>query len=255
VRAAIAGLDAGEQETEREYPRPGFHRFRSGSSALSQSHGRDRGDAERRACSAVVDNVTGDGSLFPLYPFRRTRTSSQRRARANGKNNTFFRTTAGSSSAHRRRRDGGHHANQKGNSALVEELHRPTGQDLDAPTLDASASSFRRALRSQSESAVGILPTSNVDPSGAAPEPRAQQKPVPLSYRCRLTPGPRLRDPAESQLPDERRLAAGPRAMYQLTPVGDGEYGGTATRSPKSNGWSSRIDRIFSSIPDDAQPW
>jgi hypothetical protein len=141
--------------------------------------------------SAVVDNTTGDSSLFTFddLPAGPQDVLINGVARANGKNGTFFRTdgrffnpgTADVDVTAAFHASG--HANPGPQTAT---FTVPAGRIRDMTdllaTLFGAAPPASGALRFQSDAPVAVLcRTSNVDPTGANPGTfGAQQKPVPL---------------------------------------------------------------------------
>jgi hypothetical protein len=172
----------------------GFQQFAVGAFAGAVAVGRaqivvTRGRAT--AYAVVVDNVTGDSSLFSFedLPAGPQDVLVNGVARANGRNGTFFRTDArlynpanvdATISV-------AFHANQNANpSPATATFVVPAGQIRDVVDVLASLLSLpvgsAGALRFTSAAPVAILcRTSNVDPSGASPGTYgAQQKPRPL---------------------------------------------------------------------------
>jgi hypothetical protein len=141
--------------------------------------------------SVVVDNVTGDSSLFAFedLPAGAQDVLVNGVARANGRNNTFFRTDGrfynpGTTDA---TVSVAFHANQNSNpSPLTRTFTVPAGQIRDVvDVLNALLGlpvGSAGALRFASDAPVAILcRTSNVDPLGVKPGTYgAQQKPAPL---------------------------------------------------------------------------
>src|SRR5664279_6423812 len=141
--------------------------------------------------SVVVDNVTGDSSLFAFedLPGGAQDVLVNGVARANGRNNTFFRTDGrfynqGSTDA---TVSVSFHANQNSNPApLTRTFTVPAGKIRDVvDVLDSLLGlpvGSAGALRFTSDAPVAILcRTSNVDPLGVKPGTYgAQQKPAPL---------------------------------------------------------------------------
>ncbi|MGE5715389.1 MAG: hypothetical protein ACM369_01970, partial [Acidobacteriota bacterium] len=141
--------------------------------------------------SVVVDNVTGDSSLFAFeaLPGGIQDVLVNGVARAGGRNATFFRTDGrffnpGSTDA---TVTVAFHANQTGNpSPVTRDFVIPAGKIRDVvdvlDTLLGLPVGSAGALRFTSDTAVAILcRTSNVDPAGTRPGTfGAQQKPVPL---------------------------------------------------------------------------
>ncbi|HSB36472.1 MAG TPA: hypothetical protein VLH41_06310, partial [Thermoanaerobaculia bacterium] len=141
--------------------------------------------------SVVVDNVTGDSSLFTFEepPAGWQDVLINGVARANGKNSTFFRTDGRfyNPASEDASVTVAFHDNQNANSApLTREFIVPAGKIVDV--VDVLDSFFALpvgsagALRFRSQAPVGILcRTSNVDPTGAKPGTYgAQQKPAQL---------------------------------------------------------------------------
>ena len=172
----------------------GFQQFSVGSFATASPIARAQVDVIRghaAAYSVVVDNVTGDSSLFTFesLPGGIQDVLVNGVARANGRNSTFFRTDGRffNPSASDATVTVAFHANQSANpSPTTRDFTVPAGKVLDvvdvlASLLDLPVGSAG-ALRFTSDSAVAILcRTSNVDPTGARPGTfGAQQKPVPL---------------------------------------------------------------------------
>lgn len=219
--------------------------------------------------SVVVDNVTGDSSLFPFEPLpagiQDVLVSGV--ARIDGKLGTFFRTDG------RFYNPGtvdaavtvAFHANQNANpSPATGSITVPAGKILDMTdvlgTLLGLPKGSAGAVRFQSDEPVGILcRTSNVDPTGVKPGTfGAQQKPVPLlsflssADAGALVTGIRQNGAYRTNV----GFAAGAEgATYQLTlKSAIGVTVATATRSLGSFGWEQpAIDKIFSSVPADAQ--
>ncbi len=143
------------------------------------------------AYSVVVDNVTGDSSLFSFdaLPAGAQDVLVNGVARANGRNDTFFRTDGrfynpGSIDA---TVSVAFHANQNSNSSpMTRTFTVAAGKIRDVvDVLDSLLGlpvGSAGALRFTSDARVAILcRTSNVDPSGAKPGTfGAQQKPTPL---------------------------------------------------------------------------
>ncbi len=172
----------------------GFQQFAVGAFAGSVAVGRARIDVTRGRATAyavVVDNVTGDSSLFTFesLPAGPQDVLVNGVARAGGRNNTFFRTDAriynpGTTAA---TISVAYHANQNANpNPPSATFDVPAGGIRDVVDVLASLLSLpvgsAGALRFTSDSPVAILcRTSNVDPSGANPGTYgAQQRPVPI---------------------------------------------------------------------------
>jgi hypothetical protein len=172
----------------------GFQQFGVGSFAGAAPVARaeiqvSRGEAA--GYSVVVDNVTGDSSLFTFeaLPGGIQDVLVNGVARANGRNSTFFRTDGrffnpGATDA---TVTVAFHANQTSNpSPVTRDFVIPAGKIRDVvDVLDSLLGlpvGSAGALRFTSDSAVAILcRTSNVDPFGVRPGTfGAQQKPVPL---------------------------------------------------------------------------
>ncbi len=173
---------------------PGFQQFSVASFAGAVPVGRAQiqvmgGHAAGYA--VVVDNVTGDSSLFAFedLPAGTQDVLVNGVARANGRNNTFFRTDGrfynqGSTDA---TVTVAFHANQNSNPApLARTFTVPAGKIRDVvDVLDSLLGlpvGSAGALRFTSDAPVAILcRTSNVDPAGIKPGTfGAQQKPTPL---------------------------------------------------------------------------
>ena len=173
---------------------PGFQQFGVGGFAGAVSIARAQVNVTRgRAAgySVVVDNVTGDSSLFAFedLPAGAQDVLVNGVARANGRNNTFFRTDGrfynpGMSDA---TVSVAFHYNQNSNSApMTRTFTIAAGKIRDVvDVLDSLLGlpvGSAGALRFRSDTPVAILcRTSNVDPLGVKPGTYgAQQKPVPL---------------------------------------------------------------------------
>jgi hypothetical protein len=173
---------------------PGFQQFGVGGFAGAVPIARAQVRVTRgRAAgySVVVDNVTGDSSLFAFedLPAGAQDVLVNGVARANGRNNTFFRTDGrfynpGTSDA---TVSVAFHDNKNSNpSPLTRTFIVPAGQIRDVvDVLDVLLGlpvGSAGALRFTSDSPVAILcRTSNVDPLGVKPGTYgAQQKPTPL---------------------------------------------------------------------------
>jgi hypothetical protein len=219
--------------------------------------------------SVVVDNVTGDSSLFPFEPLpagmQDVLVSGV--ARTDGKLGTFFRTdgrfynpgTVDASVTV------AFHANQSSNPfPATAGFTVPAGKIVDVTDLLSSLLGLPNgsagALRFQSDSAVGILcRTSNIDPTGAKPGTfGAQQKPVPLlSFLSSADAGALVTGIRQNATyrTNVGFAAGADGATYQLTLRSSaGTVVTSAVRSLGPFGWEQpAIDTIFSSIPADAQ--
>ena len=172
----------------------GFQQFAVGSFAGAVAVGRARITVARghaTAYAVVVDNVTGDSSLFSFEdpPAGRQDVLVNGVARASGRNGTFFRTDAriynpadADASV-----TVAFHANQGANpSPATAALVVPAGRILDVVDVLSALLGLpigaAGALRFTSDTPVAILcRTSNVDPAGVIPGTYgAQQKPAPL---------------------------------------------------------------------------
>ena len=223
------------------------------------------------AYTSVVDNVTGDSSLFTFddLPAGPQDVLLNGVAYANGKNGTFFRS------------DGRFFNPGATNAAVTLLFHAkgtsnpspaqatvmvPAGKIVDATNLvggllgqpvDSSG-----ALRITSDSPVGILcRTSNVDPTGAKPGTYgAQQRPVPiLSFLSSADAGALITGVRQNAaFRTNIALAAGPGgATAHFTLKGaDGTVAGTATQSLGPWGWAqTAVNVLFAgvTIPDNAE--
>ena len=252
---------------------PGFQQFAVGGFAGAVSIARARVRVSRgRAAgySVVVDNITGDSSLFTFesLPAGRQDVLVNGVARADGRNNTFFRT------------DGrfynptpwdavvtvSFHASGDSNAApATRDFTVPAGRILDVTdVLDALLSipvGLAGALRFQSLSPVGILcRTSNVDPAGVKPGTYgAQQKPASLlSFLMSADAGAvvtGIRQNAAFRTNVGFAAGAG-GAGYALTlKSAAGATVATATGSLGAFGWTQpNVADLFpgTTIPDDA---
>lgn len=175
-------------------PSAGFQQFAVGAFAGAVAAGRARIEVSRGRATAyavVVDNVTGDSSLFTFegLPAGPQDVLVNGVARANGRNNTYFRTDARiyNPASVDAAVTAAFHANQSANpSPATATFTVPAGRILDVvdvlQTLLGLPVGSAGALRFTSDAPVGILcRTSNVDPSGQAPGTYgAQQKPAPV---------------------------------------------------------------------------
>ena len=186
------GTEIGSQDFSLDSA--GFQQFAVGGFAGAVSVARAQVQVTRgraAAYSVVVDNVTGDSSLFTFedLPAGHQDVLVNGVARANGRNNTFFRTDGrfynpGTSDA---TVSVAFHANQNSNPApLTKAFVVPAGRIRDVvDVLDSLLGlpvGSAGALRFTSDVPVAILcRTSNVDPAGLKPGTfGAQQKPTPL---------------------------------------------------------------------------
>jgi hypothetical protein len=225
--------------------------------------------------SAVVDNVTGDSSLFTFddLPAGPLDVLINGVARANGKNSTFFRTDGrffnpGSADV---TVAAAFHANQNSNTSPgTGTFTVPAGKILDVTdvlgTLLGQPVGSSGAIRFTSDSPVGILcRTSNVDPTGAKPGTfGAQQKPVPiLSFLMSADAGALITgvrqspDPSTGYRTNIAMAAGGDGATAQFTlKTVQGVTVGTATQTLGAYGWvQAAVDKLFAgtAIPDDAE--
>lgn len=220
--------------------------------------------------SVVVDNVTGDSSLFAFedLPAGTQDVLVNGVARANGRNNTFFRTDGrfynqGSSDA---TVSVAFHANQNTNSApLTGTFTVPAGKIRDVvDVLDSLLGlpvGSAGALRFTSDMPVAILcRTSNVDPAGIKPGTfGAQQRPTPLlSFLMSADAGAVVTGIRQNgTFRTNVGFAAGPDgAAYSLTLKSKlGATVATATGSLGPFGWTQpNMQDLFPSttIPEDA---
>lgn len=201
-RATVSLFDAqGSPAGQREFAldAPGFQQLSVGSFATKPLPvGRARVDVTRgraAAYSAVVDNVTGDGSLylFEDLPVGAQDTVVSGVSRADGRLGTFWRTDArfyNPSDSDAVLTVAFHAAGPSNPSPPARDITVPAGRILDVPDVLNAVLGLpvgsSGALRLRSASPVAVLcRTSNLDPTGARPGSfGAQQKPVPLlSYR------------------------------------------------------------------------
>lgn len=222
------------------------------------------------AYAVVVDNVTGDSSLFSFedLPAGAQDALVNGVARANGRNGAFFRT------------DGrfynptdteatiqvSFHANQASNpSPRTASFTLAPGKIRDVvDVLDSLLGlpvGSAGALRFRSNWPVAILcRTSNVDPSGSRPGTfGSQQKPVPLlSFVTSADAGAAITGiRQDAAFRTNVGFAAGPEgAAYSLTlAAADGTTVGTATASLGAFGWTQPgIQDLFPAVtvPPDA---
>ncbi len=220
------------------------------------------------AYSAVVDNVTGDSSLFTFddLPAGPQDVLISGVARANGKNGTFFRTDGrlfnpGSADV---KVSAAFHANQSANPMpATGSFTVGAGKVLDVTDVLGALNQpvgSSGALRFTADSPVGILcRTSNVDPTGAKPGTfGAQQKPVPiLSFLSSADAGALITGVRQNAAYRTNiALAAGADGVTaQFTLKGaDGSVAGSATQTLGAWGWQqTAADKLFGvAIPDDA---
>lgn len=266
-----AGAPAGAQAFS--LPSAGFQQFAVGSFAGAVTVGRARIEVTRGPATAyavVVDNVTGDSSLFTFenLPAGPQDVLVNGVARAGGRNNTFFRTDAriynpGATNAVV---SVAYHANQNANpSPASATFDVPAGQIRDVVDVLASLLSLpvgsAGALRFTTDAPVAILcRTSNVDPSGANPGTYgAQQRPVPIpSFLSSADAGAVVTGIRQGT--DFRTnvgfAAGGDGAAYALTlENASGIPVGTATGSLGPWGWTQpNVQDLFGgvTIPADA---
>jgi hypothetical protein len=220
--------------------------------------------------SVVVDNVTGDSSLFSFeeLPTGYQDVIVNGVARANGRNNTFFRTD-------------GRFFNPTDEDAVVQVSFHASGSSNPAPIsgtftvgagrildvvdvlgslLDLPVGSAG-AMRFETDAPVGILcRTSNVDPAGVKPGTfGAQQKPTPLlSFLMSADAGAVVTGIRQNAtFRTNVGFAAGADgADYALTlKSASGATVATATDSLGAFGWTQpNIQDLFPNvtIPDDA---
>ncbi|HSB35235.1 MAG TPA: hypothetical protein VLH41_00055 [Thermoanaerobaculia bacterium] len=224
--------------------------------------------------SAVVDNVTGDSSLFTFddLPAGPQDVLINGMARANGKNGTFFRTDGRffNPGAQDVLVTASFHASGSSNpSPATGTVVVPAGKVVDVTdvlgTVLSQPVGSSGAVRIQAGAPVGILcRTSNVDPTGVNPGTfGAQQKPVPLlSFLTSADAGALVTGVRQSADPatgyrTNLALAAGPDgATAQFTlKTAQGATAGTATQSLGAFGWvQTAVDKLFAAaIPDDAE--
>ncbi|MGE5717220.1 MAG: hypothetical protein ACM369_11270, partial [Acidobacteriota bacterium] len=251
----------------------GFQQFAVGGFAGAVAVGRARMLVKRGRATAyavVVDNVTGDSSLFAFedLPAGRQDVLVNGVARAGGRNGTFFRTDA------RIYNPSGadvsvtvaFHASQNANpSPATASFVVPAGQVRDVvdvlQALLGLPVGSAGALRFTSDAPVAILcRTSNVDPSGASPGTYgAQQKPVPLlSFLTSADAGAVVTGIRQGAAFRTNTGFAGGAdgASYELTlKDAAGVVVGTASASLGPWGWTQpNVQDLFPSVPvpDDA---
>lgn len=220
--------------------------------------------------SSVVDNVTGDSSLFTFddLPAGPQDVLINGVARANGKNGTFFRTdgrfyNSGSLDATVKPyflASGASNPSPAQGSFTV-----PAGKVLDVTdvlwTFFGLAPPASGAIRFQSDAPVAILcRTSNVDPTGARPGTfGAQQKPVPLlSFLSSADAGALITGVRQNAAyrTNIGLAAGGDGASVQFKLMtSQGATVGTATQTLGAYGWSqTAVDKLFGvATPDDAE--
>ena len=225
--------------------------------------------------SSVVDNVTGDSSLFTFdeLPAGWQDVLINGVAHADGKNSTFFRTDGRfyNPASEDATVTVAFHEKKNANTApLSKEFIIPAGKIVDV--VDVLDSFFALpvgssgALRFRSQTPVGILcRTSNVDPTGVRPGTfGAQQKPVPLlsflmsADAGAVVTGIRQDASADAGFRTNVGFAAGDDgASYTLTlKNAAGATVATSTRALGPSGWEQPgIGSLFSgtAIPEDAE--
>jgi len=186
------GNEVGSQDYSLDAP--GLQQFAVGSFAGAVPVGRAQVQVIRGSAagySVVVDNVTGDSSLFAFeqLPAGWQDVLVNGVARANGRNGTFFRTDGRfyNPASEDATVTVAFHSNQNANSSPVsKDFTIPAGKILDVvDVLDSLLGlpvGSSGALRFHAEWPVAIFcRTSNVDPTGSRPGTfGAQQRPVPL---------------------------------------------------------------------------
>jgi hypothetical protein len=252
---------------------PGFQQFSVASFAGAVAVGRAQIQVmggHAAGYSVVVDNVTGDSSLFAFedLPAGTQDVLVNGVARANGRNNTFFRTDGrfynqGSADT---TVSVAFHANQNSNSApLTKTFTVPAGKVRDVvDVLDSLLGlpvGSAGALRFKSDAPVAILcRTSNVDPAGLKPGTfGAQQKPTPLlSFLMSADAGAVVTGIRQNAaFRTNVGFAAGAEgAGYSLTlKDASGAPVATATGSLGAFGWTQpNVADLFpgTTVPDDA---
>ena len=220
--------------------------------------------------SVVVDNVTGDSSLFAFedLPAGFQDVLVNGVARANGRNNTFFRTDGrfynpGSTDA---TVTVAFHANQNSNpTPLTRTFTIPAGKIRDVvDVLDSLLGlpvGSAGALRFTSDSFVAILcRTSNVDPLAIKPGTfGAQQRPTPLlSFQMSADAGAVITGIRQNAtFRTNVGFAAGPNGATYFMTLRNTSGGAVATAvgSLGAFGWSQpNVQDLFpaTAIPDDA---
>ncbi|MEO8055018.1 MAG: hypothetical protein ABI768_07685 [Acidobacteriota bacterium] len=251
----------------------GFQQFGVGGFAGAVSVARAEVQVTRgRAAgySVVVDNVTGDSSLFTFeeLPNGYQDVVANGVARANGRNNTFFRTD-------------GRFFNPSDEDAVVQVSFHAAGLSNPSPVSSSFTVGAGRilevtdlldvllglpvgsagALRFETDAPVAILcRTSNVDPLGVKPGTfGAQQRPTPLlSFVMSADAGAAITGIRQnSAFRTNVGFAAGAEgADYALTlKNADGATIGTASGSLGAFGWAQpNVQDLFpaTAIPDDA---
>ncbi|MGE5344946.1 MAG: hypothetical protein ACM3JH_03235, partial [Acidithiobacillales bacterium] len=222
------------------------------------------------AYSAVVDDVTGDSSLFNFddLPAGPQDVLANGVARSNGKNGTFFRTDGRFFNPGTRdvTVTAAFHASGDSNLAPAKaSFNLPAGKTLDVTdvlgTLLGLPVGSAGAVRFTSDGPVGILcRTSNVDPTGAYPGTYgSQQRPVPLlSFLTSADAGAVISGVRQNAAyrTNIAMASGGDGATAQFTlKTADGVTVGTATEALGAYGWwQSAVDKLFSvGIPDDAE--
>jgi hypothetical protein len=274
--ATVTVFDADGNEAGSQYfslDTAGFQQFGVGSFAGAVSIARARVQVIRgRAAgySVVVDNVTGDSSLFTFeqLPAGWQDVLLNGVARASGRNGTFFRTDGRfyNPASEDATVTVAFHANGSSNSSpATGSFTLPAGKIRDVvdvlDTLLGLPVGSAGALRVRSDRPVAILcRTSNVDPSGARPGTfGAQQKPVQiLSFLTSADAGAAITGiRQDASYRTNVGFAAGEDgARYTLTlTTAGGATMGTATGSLGAWGWTQpNIQDLFPgvSVPADA---
>jgi hypothetical protein len=252
---------------------PGFQQFSVASFAGAVPVGRAQimvMGGHAAGYSVVVDNVSGDSSLFAFedLPVSAQDVVVNGVARANGRNNTFFRTDGrfynqGSTDA---TVSVAFHANQNSNpSPLTTTFTVPAGKVRDVvDVLDSLLGlpvGSAGALRFKTDGPVAILcRTSNVDPAGIRPGTfGAQQKPTALlSFLTSADAGAvvtAIRQNAAFRT-NVGFAAGADGATYSLTlKNASGEAVASAAGSLGAFGWTQpNVADIFpgTTVPDDA---
>jgi hypothetical protein len=266
-----AGNEIGSQDFSLDAA--GFQQFGVGGFAGAVSVARAEVQVTRgRAAgySVVVDNITGDSSLFTFeeLPTGYQDVVANGVARANGRNNTFFRTD-------------GRFFNPTDEDAVVQVSFHASGSSNPAPASGTFTVGAGRildvvdvlgsllglpvgsagALRFETDAPVAILcRTSNVDPFGVKPGTYgAQQKPTPLlSFLMSADAGAVITGIRQNAtFRTNVGFAAGPDgADYALTlKSAAGATVAATTASLGAFGWTQpNVQDLFPSvtIPDDA---
>ncbi|MCM3876879.1 MAG: hypothetical protein NEA02_10715 [Thermoanaerobaculia bacterium] len=265
------GIERGHQDYSLEVP--GLQQFSVGSFAGAVSVARAQVTVTRgRAAgyAVVVDNVTGDSSLFAFedLPGGRQDVLVNGVARANGRNNAFFRTDGrlyNPTDTEATIKVSFHASGNANPSPATASFTLPSGKIRDVvDVLDSLLGlpvGSAGALRFESDWPVAILcRTSNVDPTGANPGTfGAQQKPVPvLSFLTSADAGAAITGiRQDTAFRTNVGFAAGADgASYALTlATADGTTVATTTASLGAFGWAQPgIQDLFPTvtIPPDA---